>query len=387
MPDSSSSQRSRGARPSVWRYVHLWAGLVLGVPLIVVSVSGALAVYGQGIDRWWHGSRHLTAADGGAAPAAVYDGLAERLQLDVGADATVSYVGMPAYTGSVIEVWASRRHPAGDGRQSFTAYYDPANGSLLGSTLDSRLSAATAVVAALHTELLAGDIGYLVVGFTGIAGLVFVVTGLVLWLPRTRAALPFWRIRWRGAAASRDRDLHHVGSLLAGPVVLLTALSGVWLVFPSTLDVPAELLSPAAPAAPAEAVAERPPQRLSELLAAAERSVPGAAVSWLPALPVRAGEPLELTLTYPGNPDPYQGGVRVRLDPGDGRILAVDDARGQGIGRWLQRNRFGLHTGSWAGVGGEAIYALLSLLPLLLGWTGWTIWRRRVNAGRPRRRD
>ncbi|MEM7707275.1 MAG: PepSY-associated TM helix domain-containing protein [Pseudomonadota bacterium] len=351
------------------RLLHGWAGISLGLLLTLVCTTGTLCAYRHDLNQWWHASIPQRSQPPN------YGRLAAAVQRDYGDATRVSYVGAPAYTGNVIEVWARQKTETG-GQRSFLAYYDPLDLELLSDTKGSTFSAVLAWLANGHVSLWAGSSGHLVVGVLGFLGLAFVATGTYLWLPRLKVRRPL-QLRWRASRRVRHGDLHHVGGLLAAVPLLLVSFSGVLLVFPQSLSLTTAALGGETSVDQAREPVSGTPKPIGQLIQAAESAVRGGKVAWIPGLPLTGEEPLVLTLTYDGNPDPYKGGVLVTLDPTSGQILQLIDPRHGPAAVWMERSHFGLHTGEVFGEGGRALFAVAGLLPLLLAWSGWVIWLRR----------
>jgi uncharacterized iron-regulated membrane protein len=47
----------RGGFRRVLRTVHLWIGLIVGVPLVVVCLSGSALVWHDALENWMHPER------------------------------------------------------------------------------------------------------------------------------------------------------------------------------------------------------------------------------------------------------------------------------------------------------------------------------------------
>ena len=78
----------------------------------------------------------------------------------------------------------------------------------------------------LHTRLLAGDSGRVVVAFVTIAALVLVITGLVVWW-RDKA----WRVLLTASWKRINFDLHHVVGVFSAVIVLGITATGIWVHF------------------------------------------------------------------------------------------------------------------------------------------------------------
>lgn len=189
--------------------LHRWAGATVGLILIVMGLSGIALIW----EGEWIG---LPGADDPviASPSTLaqtvmtasthHDGLtritfaSEELGLHQAAysDGSGAYFDQ---TGAIVDQWGSVW-----GRPELWIFD-------------------------LHHYLFAGDAGEIVVGAAGVAGLLFVITGAILWW-RTRRTFAFrlWPKRMtRSAIVRQHRDL----GIVMAPVLSLTLLTGSAMVF------------------------------------------------------------------------------------------------------------------------------------------------------------
>ena len=84
----------------------------------------------------------------------------------------------------------------------------------------------------LHMQLLAGDIGSQLVGWSGVAMLLLLFSGVVAWWPRGswRKALAFKR---DASSIRRLHDLHKLSGLWSVGLLLVLVASGVLLALPT----------------------------------------------------------------------------------------------------------------------------------------------------------
>lgn len=204
---------------TIWRW-HFYAGLFVIPFVLVLSLTGAAYLFKPQLDRWQErGWRGLPVAERVDADAQVSAALAAfpgasfhyyRIPEAPG-DAAVVHLALP--DGGMRDVAVSPR-----GRVIGAA--DP----------ETRISA---WLARIHSSLLIGRAGGLLVELAASWAIVMILTGLILWWPRGRgAAGVVWpRLSLGGRAALRD--LHAVtGFWVSGLalVLLLTALpwTDVW---------------------------------------------------------------------------------------------------------------------------------------------------------------
>jgi uncharacterized iron-regulated membrane protein len=84
----------------------------------------------------------------------------------------------------------------------------------------------------IHNELMLGEVGHQLTAWSTVIFIVMLLTGLVLWYPRTKAALRQrfsikWKARWRRV----NYDAHSVGGFYLFLLLLLLSLTGLFFAF------------------------------------------------------------------------------------------------------------------------------------------------------------
>jgi uncharacterized iron-regulated membrane protein len=201
----------------------------------------------------------------------------------------------------------------------------------------------------------------------------------VLWWPGLRRLALGFKIRAGRTRALLHYDLHKVFGFFSLPVLFLVSASGIFFVFPTIKSAVTGALGANHSAHEAggyeSSNAAMPPVGSYSALAhlAEDAVTPGAVVSWLPGWETARDGVVTVYLTYPGNPDPYAGGILVAIKPATGRVVHTHDSRLANAGEWLETNIFSLHIGTWAGLPGRIAYLILGLSPALLAVTGWLL--------------
>ena len=189
--------------------LHLWIGLILLLPLVMMGVTGAVLVYGHDIEHLlgqgeppartvgeWRSPGELIEAARAASKDPTRIPIAVRWPMEVGEPAAVrlsrpgmaggaaAIPGWPAGTGRWppgpgarprTDAKPVRRQPAGTDRSGVAAgARDPAGDDGLAALFDD-----------LHCHLfISGGLGRELVGWLGVALLVLGCSGLYLWWPR-----------------------------------------------------------------------------------------------------------------------------------------------------------------------------------------------------------
>lgn len=226
----------------------------------------------------------------------------------------------------------------------------------------------------LHHHLFAGPAGETVTGIAGIAGLLFVVTGILLWLrsPARFSPTLLPRRLTPGAIVKHHRDL----GILAAPLLILSMATGVLMVFPQAADA---LISkgpqPVSVAGPLPSGGGSP---IKLALEASKHRFPDAALRRI-SLPVKAGSPIAVRMKQPFEWTP-NGRTQLQFDARTGRLLSITDPARASASARLVEKLYPLHT---AKVGGLAMKLLMTASGLSLAILGtlavYAFWFRRAK--------
>jgi uncharacterized iron-regulated membrane protein len=222
---------------------HRWAGLVLGLVLVLLGVTGSILSYQREIDAALNPA--LFRPSGPPDPALSYSAI-QRL--------AVAATGRPAGSirppDAVWPIWVVSPPRGAPG--AMTAYLDPANGALLGQR-DAR-AGFIGITRQLHETLLLRDWGgHDAVGWLGVLLLLFALSGIWLWWPRDGALGRALVAVRRRPAVLLNLDLHRVIGIWMAAVLAVVAFSGVVIVFPGWFRPLLGVAAPASPAVPARA--------------------------------------------------------------------------------------------------------------------------------------
>lgn len=356
----------------VARRVHLWLGLALGGLFALAGLTGSILSFYPELDRALVPT--LAAVPGDARPAswqAVYDRLRTEYPERDGAwriEVTPGGGPIPIRYYRPVET-------RGEAFAPLMLWLDPRDLHTVRSGFWG--SYPTSWIYALHWQLLAGRTGEVVMAVAGAAMLALLLSGLVAWWPAAgqwRRALHF---KPRAGMVRRLYDLHKLGGVALGGVLLVVTATGVLLELPDQVR---PIVHRASPLFAMPALVTWPGSRamlpLDTLVARAGARFPGAAPAWIetPASPTGT---VRVNLMQAGEPSRRFPRTNVWLDPWSGRILAVRDGRRESGGdvflNWLHP----LHGGEAFGIAGRVLVLLSGLAALWLCVTGWWRWARR----------
>lgn len=373
MPGSSSPARE--PRRSRWFSIHRWLGIVLGLWFVLVGLTGAILVYEEPIDAWLNPDLLVTSSRGPHLAPGVIAARAREHGFP-----HVERIRLPQAEGEVYRLLVRTtdrriRNPRDE------AMFDPVTGALLGQRSAQTMSLAPRfamqTIYEFHRNVLLGEPGSNIVGIAGFLLLASAITGIVLALPRSRAA---WRrllaINLRASATRIAFDTHRSAGTLIAVLLVLATVTGSTLVY---LNYVRELVSVFSKVASFPTVPFRmstdAPQPLDTLVSTVRNAHPQRAITEI-RVPAGQMSGYQFYLRSPG--DQYRlGDTLLWVHPGTGEILVERSDRTRNAGETLMHWLFPLHSGTaFGGVGMAAMFAT-GIAPLLLVITGLWVWLRK----------
>lgn len=344
--------------------LHRWGGGLLGLILALLGLSGAILVHKEE----WIGLPH--AHDPRIADPARLGQLASQLLADARAGDSL--------------VFASDRLGLVQLRSGDAGLYAAQTGEVV-ARWHSQWQRPELWLFDLHHHLFAGETGETVAGIAGLAAVVFVVTGAILWW-RTRQTFRFrpWPARLTSPAIRmQHRDL----GIVAAPLLLLFALTGAMMIF---RPVAALVLSPLGPGSAVER--DLKPPKLSSgplsprldwagIITAAHRRFPDAELRIL-SLPKKAGAPVAIRMKRAGEWLP-NGRTMLWFDAATGRLLAQRDAVAMQPVTRAFNLAYPIHAAKVGGLAWRLAATFAGLAMAMLGtFAVWSFWLMRPTPAR-----
>ena len=347
--------------------VHLWTGLLVGLYVFVVCVTGAALVFR--IDMQRATFPHLfTPSPGAPADAAtILESVRSAFPNDrvSGIDAPTTV--RPTYLAYVVR-----------GDRFLTLLIDPVSARVLGELPEKSI---VRTVQDLHFDLLAGRAGRIVNGAGAVLLLGLCLSGLLIWWP----GLPNWRrgftVDFRRSWKRINWDLHSATGIWTVAMIAMWAITGVYFTFPSQFRNVVNRVSPLTVAATPQsdsAGSDTAPPTWRALIASAEKRVPAQHVARV-VTPYDEKAPF-LVMFSPAVP--YSAGgaalTSVYLDQYTGELLEQEANTERSAGDVIMTWVAPLHVGNFGGNGIRAAWLILGLSPPLMFITGFIMWWTRV---------
>jgi len=365
-------------------WLHLSAGVLAGIIILMMSVTGVLLTYERQLQSWEDGPYYYQPVPG-----------EKRLTVDqliLAANRTEGFK-----TDNLILASANDAPFIARMGRSQTQHLNPYTGEIYIPHSDS-LSNFFADVRSLHRWfMMTGDARSSARDITGAANLLFLfllLSGSYLWLPKvftwTNLKVRVWFNPLANTKAARNFNWHHVFAFWAAmPLIIIiptaTVFNYSWannLVYKLAGDSPPERVVSEAPDPqdePSNAVS------IDALVANAQSY----SASWKTlsfSLPAPGAQNVTFTLDE-GNGGEPQKRHTVTMNRVSGATVAfvpfTDQSPGVRARRWV---RF-LHTGEALGLAGQTLAGLASAAAVLLVWTGLSLALRRFTRWRFRAND
>lgn len=208
--------------------VHLWTGLALALYVVFISLTGSAIVFRREMDQTLCPRIVLVPQSGPRLSSAQLTAAARRSFRRLPRfDPAMVQVRSPRVPGAAVEAW----YTVGS-RGRLQRLIDPYSGKDLGDASPCE-PAFVEVMADLHDELLAGDLGTAMNGAGAVALTLMCLTGMVLWWPgrsRWRRSLHVQRhVGWRRFTW----DLHSMVGFWLFALLAMWAISAIYLAFPN----------------------------------------------------------------------------------------------------------------------------------------------------------
>jgi uncharacterized iron-regulated membrane protein len=341
----------------ILRWLHRWLGIVLGLFITIVGLSGSWLIY----DRELAEPDHAVVAGNAQLPLGQLYALALPL---LPSDTNIS-VRFPRNPETPLQIWAGETQVVIDQYRGKVLQVREAEFWPYGWMFH------------LHKELLLGKPGETYAGWMGVGVLLIVLSGIVLWWPR----------KWKQALQLRRhqgrpifwRDLHKQLGIMAAPFLLLAVITGVSLSFSDWVSAAASWLwgsgktTPMAQVKPA--ATDRAQPGLDEMVRRANEALPGGRVGIM-TIPASPEKPVVVRKQMPQ--DPHPNGLNfVYLDTLTAEVLQVIPlSQAEPARRWFNW-AYPLHTGEALQPWHHWVLLVVGLLPTLLFVTGGYLYLRR----------
>jgi uncharacterized iron-regulated membrane protein len=356
-----------------WLYkVHRWIGLSIGLLLLLQGCTGAMISFRNELNRALHfDSLHVTPGRQAHSAQSLLDLVRERHpQLQIRA------ADLPMRAG---QAWLFRLESV-DGRAMRYVSVDPFRRTVI---RDATL-AAWPVLWALefHKTLLMGQKAKTVIGIEALCLLALAIIGPMLWWPGRRNLRRGFKMKLNSGFNRGVRDLHRLGGIVFALLLMVTSITGTFIIFRSTFETVVARLAPLErrPWPTVEKPADQELLPLDTVLEAArarhgDRPVVAARFPF-------ADSSVVITYAVPANASRPRATDQTWLNGYTAEILATHDASALSPATEMFEWIVPIHSGQAFGLTGRIAFLVTGLALATLVASGFLQWnaRRRAQA-------
>jgi uncharacterized iron-regulated membrane protein len=347
--------------------LHRYLGLVVGLILVIVGLTGSLLVFVPELDALIVQMRF-----GGVVAQS------EKVPVEqIVETVKTAYSNYPDWKINQVQMvphlpyyTVRLKHPD---KTQWEVFVNPYTGKVMGDR--QRETSFFARVYALHYALLAGDIGTIIVGISALLLFILSITGIVLW-PGWRKLISGFKIKWDAHPKRLNFDLHKVSGIITAAFLAVIAFTGFcWNFYDqSSAAIYAATLTPKPPEVNSTVVKGQAPLSLGEALRQSDLALPEAMTTFI-TLPIIPDAVFEFSKKVPGDSEDFSSSVKV--DQYSGKVLDVQDSRRAKLGDRILNSFTPLHYGTFGGIPTRILYIFVGLAPTVLCITGFIMWRYR----------
>jgi uncharacterized iron-regulated membrane protein len=216
------------------RKIHLWLGLASGLVVFIVSVTGCIYVFEEELKAWAYKDRERITVPTPAIKKPLSELLAIA-QKEVGENHPIQNIEIPA---AADQTYSFRPVPIRDNK-AYThfgeivyqrkLYINPYTGDVVKNE-NTKFEFFTLVLRLHRNLLLNRGVGSTIVGSSVIIFVILLITGIVLWWPKNKAAIrQRFYLAWKNTTKPKRKnyDLHNVFGFYGSFILLIIALTGL----------------------------------------------------------------------------------------------------------------------------------------------------------------
>lgn len=376
-----------------FRRIHLYLSLAAGLVILTACLTGAILVFEKDLQmamskkRYYVEARQnklsldqLVKAVKASYPEAKVNGI--KVYADTTRSAEVSVAFPPKKNAKAEAPVAGAEKKGPPQRQpGFTIFVNPYTGQMLEKY--SYRETGFYTVFALHRWLLGGEgsVGKYIVGVSTFIFLFILITGIVLWWPKTKAILKQrLQIKWTAGWKRLNHDMHLVFGFYSAIFLFIFAFTGLaWSFEWFNKGIYTVTNSPLKAPPPPKSTYVADAKRISyDTAFAAAKTVDPDAEFYNISMPKDSAEAVAVTLL--GKKAVHEGATdAVYLDQYAGTVLSKMSFADRSLGARVRSTFKPVHTGSIWGTPSKIIAFVVCLFGVTFPITGTIMWLNRTR--------
>ncbi|MXN91503.1 PepSY domain-containing protein [Flavobacterium sp. Sd200] len=364
---------------------HLWLGLASGLIVLLLGVTGCIFVFNQEITNWLRNDvMYVKEVKAQAIPPTQ---LWQTTQQAIGKTGTITNISIynDPQKSTVFHCYKF-----GEGHlyyydnidEYISVYVDQYTGKVLG-VYDEELDFFV-FIKALHWSLLLNDaIGQTITGWATLIFVIMLITGIILWWPKNKAARKqrLW-FQWKDSTKWRRKnyDLHNILGFYVATVAVILAFTGMVWAFTwfQNLVYAAGAMS----VTPPEYLVSKSVITENDKDAAFNKACISAFAKHKDADNIRLGRPADslapIDIYIGQNEGTYYKSHQMQFDQYTGAFLAERNHSDKNFGEQLITANYDIHVGAILGIPGKILAFIASFISAMLPVTGFIIWYGRT---------
>jgi len=365
--------------------VHLWLGLISGLVVFIVAITGCLFVFQKEISEVIHAEKFFVKPPVHAV-LLPYSVLQQKAQAALGEDRPINF--STTYKDPE-RAWEFMTYKPGDEKAITyfeavvyyeSAFVNPYTGQVTG--LHDYKYDFFNVVKYIHWSLLLNDVyGQPIVGYSSLIFVIMLITGIILWWPKkwTKTNInKSFKIKWNASFKRVNYDLHNVPGFYAMLVTLILALTGmefafkwfqttVYVVASRSVTLPEIKYEKSVVATPVANPIDKAFNHARTLFKNEDR---------ISVSPAANPEGVIFINGIKGKETFYHADA-LQYDQYTGKLLNRRNYEEQNAGEKLIGMNYDIHVGAILGLPGKILAFIASLIAASLPLTGFLIWLNR----------
>lgn len=364
-------------------FLHRWVGLLVLVFLIIAAVTGSILAFGKELDRALNPEWNYVVPDGTRLP---MDELVMRAQAQF-PGSRVIYASLEAEADRAYRLMVAV--PPSDGLEktiNHTVFMNPYTGAILGT----RQNGATGLdrqhiirfLAKLHNTLLLGDFGKWFMGIIAMLWLLDHFGAVYLSFPNPKSWKKSFLMRWNAGGYKLNFDMHRAGSLWFLPVLIVLALSSVYLNLKEPFKWVVSQFSPITEVQCACKVKANGnwitnTSSMDSAIGLAQQIKPDLVPSSITFFP----DQTKFVVAMRGPDDIADSGMtKIYVNAANGEVLHLHDRSQETAGDTFLAWMWPLHTGKAFGLFGQILVCLSGILLTIICVAGFVIYSKKAKA-------
>lgn len=343
--------------------LHRYIGLIVGLLLIIVGLTGSLLVFQSEIDHFLVQRQFgkVIAQEERVSIESVINTVKEtysdRPELKL---ASIVTSDNPTYKVRLV-----------DSEKQTEVFVNSYTGAIIGDRVWENTY--IGIIFQLHYALLAGTPGQVIVGIVAFLLLILCLTGIFLW-SGWRKLISGFKIKWNAHLKRVSFDIHKVAGIITAVFLGLIAFTGLcWNFYDYAKPaIYAITFTPHPPEPVSQAIPGKSPLGIAEILKIADTALPGAETTYI-NLPTEPNGTFSVYKKRPQELNEYGESV-VYLDQYSGKVLQLLDGRNLPLAQRVLNSFTPLHYGTFWGLPSRIFYIFVGLAPVILSITGFIMW-------------